>query len=142
MRASASISPILQPVEIDDKLYVDGGVRTNLPAFSAKDTGADIVIAVLVDEPLQIMPKLKFRSLKNTALRLTDIVLSVTDAHQLKFADVVITPNVQGISILAKDKKQYAKAIAEGEKATERAMPRIRELLNAKSRVAGADAHL
>ncbi len=139
MRASASISPLLQPVEIDDKLYVDGGVRTNLPAFSARDTGADIVIAVLVDEPLVEQPKEKFRSVKYTALRLADIVLAVTDAHQLKFADVVISPNVQGISILSNKKSDYQRAIDEGDKATMRAMPAIRKLLGMSSKVAATE---
>ncbi|MFN8656255.1 MAG: patatin-like phospholipase family protein [Candidatus Obscuribacterales bacterium] len=139
MRASASISPLLQPVEIDDKLYVDGGVRTNLPAFSARDTGADIVIAVLVDEPLVEQPKEKFRSVKNTTLRLADIVLAVTDAHQLKFADVVISPNVQGISILSNKKADYQRAIDEGDKATMRAMPAIRKLLGLSSKVAATE---
>lgn len=139
MRASASISPLLQPVEIDDKLYVDGGVRTNLPAFSARDTGADIVIAVLVDEPLVQEPKKRFRSIKNTTIRLADIVLAVTDAHQLKFADVVVSPNVQGISILSNKKSDYKRAIAEGEKATERALPEIRKLLGMSSKVAATE---
>ena len=53
IHASSAISPLLKPVPIGDKVYVDGGVRANLPASSARETGADIVIAVLVDEPLQ-----------------------------------------------------------------------------------------
>lgn len=139
IRASATLSPLLQPVEIDDKLYVDGGIRSNLPAFSARETGADIVIAVLVDEPLVKAPKERFRSIKNTTIRIADIVLAVTDAHQLKFADVVINPNVQGISILSKKKSHYQKAIAEGEKAAIQALPQIRKLLGITSKVAATE---
>ena len=32
IKASSAISPIIRPVPIGDKLFIDGGVRANLPA--------------------------------------------------------------------------------------------------------------
>ncbi|MBX9692520.1 MAG: patatin-like phospholipase family protein, partial [Cyanobacteria bacterium] len=60
IRASSTIPPFLQPVAIGDRVYIDGGVRANLPASAARDTGADIVIAILVDEPLRSLPATTF----------------------------------------------------------------------------------
>lgn len=126
IRASASMPELLRPVMMGDKIYVDGGMRANLPASSARDTGADIVIAVLVDEPLRELPEHDFYSYKGIANRLGDILLAVTDEHQLQFADIVINPDVSSISILSNDPRDTEKAIRAGEAAARMAMPSIR----------------
>jgi NTE family protein len=123
--ASAAISPIIKPVPIDDKIYVDGGVRANLPASSAKETGADVVIAVLVDEPLKDLPAKKFKHLAGIASRLADIILAVADERQLEFADVVINPDVTGVPVLSNRSKDVLIAEKAGEAAAEKAMPAI-----------------
>ena len=46
LRASMAVPVVYSPVEIDDRLYVDGGVANNLPIDVARDMGADRVIAV------------------------------------------------------------------------------------------------
>jgi NTE family protein len=127
IRASASISPLLKPVKIGDRLYVDGGVRANLPASAAKDTGADVVVSVLVDEPLHKLPDKTFYHFKGIANRLADVVLAVTDEHQLQFSDVIINPDVSGIPILSKKPEDYEKAIHAGEQAALKALPTIRK---------------
>jgi len=130
IKASAAIPPIIQPVALDDKVLVDGGVRANLPASAAKDTGAGLVIAVLVDEPMQILPAKQFLHLKNIAARMSDIVLAIADERQLQFADVVINPNVSGIPILSNDPDDVKKAIHAGELAARKALPELRKRLS------------
>lgn len=127
MQASSAISPLIKPVPIDDKIYIDGGVRANLPASAARDTGADIVIAVLVDEPMQKIPARKFKSYKGIAERMADIVLAVADERQLQFADVVINPDVTSIPVLAKKSFYAEKAEFAGELAAKKALPAILE---------------
>ncbi len=129
MRASSSIPSILQPVAIGDKVYVDGGVRANLPASAARDTGADIVIAVLVDEPLRIVPAKRFRHLSGIFERLGDVMLAVSDARQLPFADIIINPQVSGLPVLKGDSDDARKAILAGETATRKALPEIDKIL-------------
>jgi NTE family protein len=46
LRASMAVPVVYSPVEIDDRLYVDGGVANNLPVDVARDMGADRVIVV------------------------------------------------------------------------------------------------
>lgn len=129
IRASSSISPLIQPVAIGDKVYCDGGVRANLPASAAKDTGADVVIAVLVDEPLRQMPPDRFRHLKGIANRLADVVLAISDERQLQFADIVINPDCSGIPVIANHPEDVQIAIKAGEDAAKRALPEIRKRL-------------
>lgn len=129
IRASATISPLLKPVQIGDHVYTDGGVRANLPASSARDTGADVVVAVLVDEPLRLLPEKSFYTYKGIASRLADIVLAVTDEHQLQFANVVINPDVSGIPILSDDPAHVLKAIQSGEEAARKALPELRKAM-------------
>ena len=130
IRASSTLSPILKPVKIGDRVYVDGAIRANLPASSARDTGADVVLAVMVDEPLRKLPEKSFYTFKGVAQRLADIVLAVTDEHQLQFANVVVNPDVSGIAILSDNKENVVKAIKAGEVAAEKALPEIRKQLN------------
>ena len=46
LRASMAVPVVYQPVEMDGRLYVDGGVANNLPIDVARDMGADRVIVV------------------------------------------------------------------------------------------------
>ena len=50
IQASSAVPILRRPVAIDDKLFVDGGIEANLPVKQAKEMGADMVIAVDVDE--------------------------------------------------------------------------------------------
>jgi NTE family protein len=49
VRASSSIPGIFSPLEWEDMLLVDGGVKNNVPADIVKEMGADVVIAVDVN---------------------------------------------------------------------------------------------
>lgn len=126
IRASASQPLLLQPVTIGDKIYVDGALRANLPASSARDTGADVVIAVLVDEPLREMEAKDFNSFRGIANRMGDIILAVTDEHQLQFADVIVNPDVSNITVLSDKPEDVVRAIRAGEEAARLALPAIR----------------
>ena len=130
MRASSTLAPIVRPVKIGDKLCVDGGIRANLPASAARDTGADVVIAVLVDDPLRTIPEKNMRHYRKVTERLADIVLAVTDEHQLQFADIVIAPDVSGISIFSDNEEDVGRAMAAGEAAARKALPLIRQKMN------------
>lgn len=130
MRASSTLAPIIRPVRIGDKVCIDGGIRANLPASAARDTGADIVVAVLVDDPLRKIPEKKLRHYRAVTERLADIVLAVTDEHQLQFADIVIHPDVSGIGIFSKNEDDIRRAMEAGEIAARKALPLIREKMN------------
>jgi len=52
MRASMTVPGMLAPVQMGDRLLVDGGLVGNLPISVARELGVDIVIAVDVEFPL------------------------------------------------------------------------------------------
>jgi NTE family protein len=52
MRASMSLPGIFPPVQIGDRVLVDGGIARNLPIDIVRNMGADIIIAVDVGTPL------------------------------------------------------------------------------------------
>ena len=53
VRASMAIPAVVDPVELDGRLLVDGGLSRNLPVDVARALGADIVIAVNIGTPLR-----------------------------------------------------------------------------------------
>lgn len=132
IRASSTIPSVLQPVAIGEKVYVDGGVRANMPASAARDTGADVVIAVLVDEPLKELPAKRFRKLSAIVSRLGDVMLGVSDARQMPFADIIINPDVSGIPVVKGKPADAKRAIKAGEDATSKALPIIKKRLSLK----------
>lgn len=48
MRAAVALPSAVAPIEIDGRLYIDGGVRRNIAAEDAKHLGADYLICALV----------------------------------------------------------------------------------------------
>ena len=53
IRASMSIPAVFAPVEIDDRLLVDGGMVDNIPMDVARDMGVDRLIVVDIGTPLK-----------------------------------------------------------------------------------------
>lgn len=51
MRANSSVPGLRKIVQYGDKLLVDGGVVCNVPVKQCRQMGADIIIAVNIDEP-------------------------------------------------------------------------------------------
>jgi NTE family protein len=125
VRASSAIPGVFQPVEIDGRLLVDGGVAQNLPVRVARSMGADIVIAVDVtaigaaDRPP--------RNFVEVILRAVNIVVHREVADARRDADVLITPEVGPIGFIDFDRK--VEAMAGGIAAATAAMPRIRRAL-------------
>lgn len=68
----------------------------------------------------------KYKAITN---RMADVILAVTDEHQLQFADIIINPDVSGIPVLSQDPEDTVKAIKAGEAAARKAIPAIRKKL-------------
>lgn len=134
LRASASFPPLLKPVELEEHVFTDGGVRSNVPTFSARGMGADYVIAVNVDEKVDEIEKKEIRSYKKLINRLSSIIVYLRDKELLKHADLVIQPDVSGISIISVNEEDYERAFKAGEQATLQLLPEIRKAFNAPKR--------
>lgn len=131
MQASTAVPGLRKPVEVDDKLLVDGGVICNLPVKQCREMGADIVIAINIDHPFLNQDKNVFRRVGSVAQRMLDWDLYTLDKAQADIADVAIHPDTSGISLISRSKKDARKGVIAGEKAAKDALPSIRKTLSA-----------
>ncbi len=130
VRASSSIPGVFQPVAINGREYVDGGLTSPVPVRAAKRLGAELVIAVDVSN------KPRDRRTADTIdmlLQTFSIMGQAIAAGELPEADVVIRPDTSRIG--AMDFGSRRQAIAEGERAALDALPAIRDSIAAKARV-------
>ncbi|MDX1985321.1 MAG: patatin-like phospholipase family protein [Candidatus Obscuribacter sp.] len=129
MQASSAVPALRKPVEIDGKLFADGGVVCNLPVKQCRELGADIVIAVNIDEPFEAKPLHHFRRIGSVSKRLLDWALFDIDEPQAQLADITIHPNTAGISLISTRRKDAVRGVKAGEEAARELLPQIRALL-------------
>ncbi|OWY40919.1 Patatin [Xenophilus sp. AP218F] len=128
VRASASIPNVFLPVKIGGKSYVDGGLVSPVPVSAAREMGAQFVIAVDISARPKAGAATGFLSMLDQSL---NIMNGPALAQELSQADVVIRPQVQDIGSAQFDARHQA--ILEGERAAQRMLPQIRQLLQQKS---------
>ena len=120
-RASMAIPTVVTPVEVNGHLLVDGGIVRNFPVQDVIDMGADFVIGVDVGAPL------RSRNEINSLLDVMDQVMSFrgdkSTAEQRKKCDILITPNIHGVS--AASFEQADEIIQRGEEAAEEKLGEI-----------------
>jgi len=97
MRASSSVSFFLAPVKIDSLTLVDGGLVANIPVITALNTGGDYVIAVNTTSDLH--PENELSLPWEVADQVVSIPMKRLNEEQLKFANSVITPDLNDIQI-------------------------------------------
>jgi NTE family protein len=124
VRASCSVPGVFRPVQIGDRLYVDGGVVSPVPVDAAQRLGADVIIAVDISSQVE---SVKPEGIIDTLLQSIDIMYVRLAAVQCAKSDVVIRPQVGHIP--SSDFSRRHEAILEGEKAATAALPKIKELL-------------
>ena len=127
--ASCTLPELRQPVPWLGRLLVDGGVVANLPCRQVKEMGADIVIAVNVDQRMTPVSDAEFKSIGSVSNRCLEANLNILDDDAEKEADFVIHPSVDGIKLLSRSQIDMNRAIMEGDKAATAAMPAILQLL-------------
>lgn len=123
VRASSAVPGVFEPVRIDGREYVDGGLSSPIPVRAARSLGADVVIAV------DISAKPKFQSTDSMAgvLLQTFAIMSGHLAEaELKEADLVLRPEVGDLSAAEFSSREYA--VLQGRMAVRKALPEIRAL--------------
>ena len=128
VRASATVPGVFQPVSINGHEYVDGGLSSLVPVRSARQMGANVVIAV------DISARPDNRTVRGTLdilLQTFTIMGQNLARFELKEADVVIRPQVGSIG--PTDFQARHDSILEGEKAAQAALPQIREAIKKAS---------
>ncbi|MGK2953818.1 MAG: patatin-like phospholipase family protein [Thiobacillus sp.] len=128
VRASSAVPGMFQPIEISGRDYVDGGLTSPVPAQSARNMGADFVIAVDISS---VSRRNKLTGTLDVMLQTFAIMGHAISRHELEDADVVIRPKTAAVS--STDFEGRHLAILEGEKAAAAIMPELKAKL-AKAR--------
>nr|WP_308446524.1 patatin-like phospholipase family protein [Vogesella indigofera] len=124
VRASAAIPNVFQPVTINGRRYVDGGLTSPVPVIAAREMGADIVIAVDISAKPTGKSALGFLSLLDQSL---NIMSQAALTQELKQANVTLRPRV--LHIGSADFDERGAAMLEGEKVAREGLPVIRQAI-------------
>lgn len=107
--ASTALPGIFAPVEINDRLLVDGGIVENVPVVSLKEMGAEFCIAVdLNAKHSQKKPESILEVLLNTF----DFTIMTATKLQTEEADLIIKPDLTSFNMV--DTDQIEDLIAQG----------------------------
>ncbi|AFG36358.1 patatin-like phospholipase family protein [Spirochaeta africana] len=94
MRASMAVPGVFDTVEMDGRLLVDGGLVNNLPIDTARELGADIVIAVDLQVPL--LESENILGIADVLTQTVNLVIHRTSTGKHELADIMLRPAVDG----------------------------------------------
>jgi len=113
MLASSAFPTLFSPVEINDRLLVDGGVSNNYPIEAVRAMGADIIIGVDVQDDL------KDRNALDDATRIlvqiSNLQMIENMREKMLKTDMYIKPDISKFSVISFD--QGKEIIKRGEEA-------------------------
>jgi NTE family protein len=128
LRASCAYPGMFVPVELEGRMLVDGFLAAPVPVHALRVMGADIVIAVFLEAASNRKPA----SIVDVISLSFAILQRHADLEWRRTADIIIEPNVK--NFLWDDFERTPELIAAGETAARAALPKIREVIEAKSR--------
>jgi len=96
MRASMSLPGVFEPIALDGRVLVDGGLVRNLPAQDARALGAEFLICSDVVGPPD--PADEVDDLVKVLSQSIDFLLEWNTGPQREFCDVLIRHDVEGLS--------------------------------------------
>ena len=124
IRASMSIPFYYPPVEVDNRLLIDGGMRNNFPVHNLREKGLDIIIGVNVQRDYHDKEDL------NTLAKLLDQMIAMTDIDASRQAmeevDIHIKPHLSDYGMM--DFNSFDTIIALGEEAAREYLPQLKHL--------------
>jgi len=122
--ASCAVPGAIMPLKEGERLLSDGGIICRVPGSVARQEGADIVIAVVVDRGIGSE---ELRTVMDVYFRVSEIMGERLKQFELSVADVVILPEVGETHWTSFS--QALNLIDEGEKATKEKLGEIRRLI-------------
>ncbi|CAN0625231.1 NTE family protein [Burkholderia multivorans] len=125
IRASMAMPGLFAPAEINGRALVDGGLVSNLPVDTARQMGADVVIAVDIGSPLRPLDALATPA--DVMQQMVGILIRQnvsTQRKQLAPDDVLLTPELGSLGFT--DFQNARDAIAAGAAAANAALPRLK----------------
>ncbi len=102
--ASSAFPSLMDPVKINDSIYIDGAMTVNYPSKPLKDKGIDIVIGVDLNQDLSKREDLN--SIIAILNQVIDFGIKKDAEQQYKYTDINIKPNLQGMTATSYDDKK------------------------------------
>jgi NTE family protein len=122
--ASNAVPGIYRPVIIDGRMMVDGGIVEDVPISPLRHMGADTVVAVNLSAGRRYRQP---EDIIDVLLNAFDIAIDQDTKAHVKAADVLIEPHLSDFRRM--DVSQIDALIAEGYRATEASIEKIRAAL-------------
>lgn len=97
--ASGAIPSLYYPVEIDGKLYIDGGVTNNFPVELLKEKGVDIIIGVDVQDNLK--DRKNIQGLTTLITQISNFNTQRDIKNKIAKTDIYIRPDITGYNVLS-----------------------------------------
>ncbi|HNY50105.1 MAG TPA: patatin-like phospholipase family protein [Smithella sp.] len=119
--ASCAVPGAVTPVRHGEWLLADGGITSLVPVHAARDAGADMVIAVIVDRDLQT--NVSIETAKDVVFRAGEITTNALEESELSGADVVIRPAVGALHWM--DFRRAIDLVKAGEDAARESLAKI-----------------
>ncbi|MDO4762970.1 MAG: patatin-like phospholipase family protein [Flavobacteriaceae bacterium] len=102
--ASSAFPSLIDPVKIGNETYIDGAMTINYPSKPLKDKGIDIVIGVNLSTGLS--DKTQIDNIVDILNQIVDFGIQKETKNQLKYTDINIHPNLQGMKVTSFDQKK------------------------------------
>ena len=129
VRASSAVPSVFQPVKIAGHEYVDGGLVSPVPVRSARQMGAELVIAVDISSAPEGNPA---GDTLQVLLQTFAIMGKSINTFELRDADVVVRPSLTGIG--SADFGSRRRSIEAGRQAMLARLPQLKAAIEAKSK--------
>jgi len=124
VRASMAIPAVVDPVELDGRLLVDGGLSRNLPIDVARSLGAQRIIAVNIGTPLRTRDEITgILTVSDQISRILTNTNVNRSLSELGPEDLLITPDLG--TVQTADFDRLLEAAAAGEVAARRARDQL-----------------
>jgi len=127
VQASCSLPLIFEPVRFGQRILVDGGVASMLPARTVReDLGSGKVVAVNVNWK---STDGELETIFQIAAQLTFLYATKNTLEEARLADVIVAVNSAGLPL--HDLDRAPEALERGKEAARASLPAIRKLLGA-----------
>lgn len=104
LRASGAFPSLLNPVDIDGKLLVDGGVVNNFPVDVMRTKKVDLIIGVNVQG--QLLKRDELSSVASLLLQIINFQMYKKSDEQVNLLDISLKPDILEYSVISFDKKK------------------------------------
>jgi NTE family protein len=120
VRASSAVPTVFEPVALDGREYVDGGLSSPIPVGSARRLGCDVVIAIDISarpsfQPTETMPQVLLQTFAIMGRSLAE--------RELQEADFRVRPEVSDLG--AANFEARERAINDGQRAMQAQIPAL-----------------